>query len=198
MIIRTPPRQARRVQQIKSCHCAVYSKGDQSVIPVGLRAASSLVRHQRLAEAGSRAKHTKLLPFSLPCEQDCQACPIIPPISPVVYQSTRQHRRHRQHNTTTPRVVLPDCLPAPEPPHHLSATSATPEQLPCLDARLRRAGRHCRCLEKHHLNTFPTPSHGVARARVAYGRRGCRLPLQRLRRGTHCHGHTVLYIGHGG
>lgn len=103
--------------------------------------------------------------------------------------------RHRQHNN--PRAapcchhILTGAAPASPGPG-----TATPEPLPCLDEHLRRAGRHCRCLEKHHLITHPTSSHGVARARVAHGWRGRRLPMQGLRRGTHCHCHFVLYIAH--
>jgi hypothetical protein len=157
MIVRTSPEQSRRVQQIKSCHCAVYSKGYQSVIPFGLRTASSLVRHQRLAEtsgglAPGQSKATKL-PFSC-----CRCCSPRARLSGLPHHTTDQSSRLPNSptdtaNTTTPRVVLPDCLTTPEPVHYFSTTSATPEQLPCLDARLRRAGRHCRCLEEHHLNT---------------------------------------------
>jgi hypothetical protein len=61
-----------------------------------------------------------------------------------------------------------------------------------LDARVRRAGRpHC-CATPHHQHHSSTPphtsgNHGVAWPRVAHGRRGCRLPLQGLRRGAPDH-----------
>jgi hypothetical protein len=73
---------------------------------------------------------------------------------------------------------------------HLDLSSALLLSTPLLlDARVRRAGRpHC-CATPHHQQHSDTPphtsrSHGVARPRVAHGRRGCRLPLQGLRRGA--------------
>ena len=74
---------------------------------------------------------------------------------------------------------------------HLDLSSALLLSTPLpLDARVRRAGRpHC-CATPHHQqhHSYTPPhtsrSHGVARPRVAHGWRGCRLPLQGLRRGA--------------
>ena len=98
------------------------------------------------------------------------------------------HHHHRPPHTTTPLVVLP------AHPNSTSVTLAKPglHIARPLHVRLRRAGRHCNCLEKQpSARTQHTPSHGFACARVAHGRRGCRLPMQGLRRGMHLHRRIV-------
>jgi hypothetical protein len=87
--------------------------------------------------------------------------------------TTRTRHRSRQTSDLSSTLLL---LSAPLP----------------LDARVRRAGRpHC-CATPHHQHTSSSlqqtsGSHGVAWPRVAHGRRGCRLPLQGLRRGAPVH-----------
>ena len=89
---------------------------------------------------------------------------------------------------TAPRLLARCCLRTCPP---LSSTPTTAAlhvfgRARPLHVRLRRAGRHCHCLEKQpSTRTHNTPSHGLTHARVAHGRRGCRLPMQGLRRGMH-------------
>ena len=91
------------------------------------------------------------------------------------------------HDSTTPRVVLP-ALPVSTLLALTKLGLYTSGRARPLHVRLRRAGRHCHCLEKQpSTRTHNTPSHGLTRARVAHGRRGCRLPMQGLRRGMHRH-----------
>lgn len=95
------------------------------------------------------------------------------------------------HHSTAPRVVLPAhpllTLTLTQPALHIQRRARP------LHVRLRRAGRHCHCLEKQpSTRTHNTPSHGLTCARVAHGRRGCRLPMQGLRRGMHRHA-RILY-----
>ena len=102
--------------------------------------------------------------------------------------ATPTHHQHRPPLHTTPRVVLPA---------HSKSTSLTLTKAGLHIARplhvcLRRAGRHCHCLEKQpSTRTHNTPSHGLTCARVAHGRRGCRLPMQGLRRGMRLHRRIV-------